>query len=357
MMAPKTFSVDVSQEIYEAAAKRARGEGKSLDTLLTDYLKTFAGPGSSQSQQRYTVQSGDTLSKIARQFYGDPYKYTVIQQANNLDNAGRIWVGQVLVIPAVSGTATTSLPASSTTTAPSTSNVTSSASTGTSASSSGVIIKAPEPEPMRVPVENTTPANPSLLNGGFETFQPRIKEGKPSSWREFPEEYGEHWSFKLVSERKDNRTRVMSSPVFGQFAQRYFGGGGLNYAYGGGNSQVITSRYGFEVVFRQTVAAQPGRTYTFTGLIVSFFKGTDNPATPGKIFKTLGIDPTGGTDYKSASIVWGNRIDTDHAWINPSIQAQAQANAITVFIRLESVEKDVGETELNIIHLDRFELK
>jgi hypothetical protein len=149
----------------------------------------------------------------------------------------------------------------------------------------------------------------------------------------------------------------MSSPVFGQFAQRYFGGGGLNYAYGGGNSQVITSRYSFDIVFWQTVAAQPGQNYTFTGLMVSFFKGTDNPSTPGKIFKTLGIDPTGGSDYRSQNIVWGERIDKDHAWLNPSVQAAAQAGAITVFIRLESVEKDVGETELNIIHLDRFELK
>ena len=106
----------------------------------------------------------------------------------------------------------------------------------------------------------------------------------------------------------------------------------------------------------QTVAAQPGQQYHFSGLIVSFYKGTDNPATPDKIFKTIGIDPYGGKDYKSSNIVWGTRDSTDHAWINPSIATTAQSNAITVFIRLENTEKNVGQTELNIIHVDKFTL-
>ena len=149
----------------------------------------------------------------------------------------------------------------------------------------------------------------------------------------------------------------MSSPVFGRFAQQYFGGKGLNYAYGGGNSQVITSQYGYDLVFMQTVAVQPGRTYTFSGLIVSYYKGTDNPATPDKIFKTLGIDPTGGQDYQSPHIVWGKRDDQDHAWINPSVSATARAGAMTVFIRLENTERNVGATELNLVHLDKFKLE
>jgi len=54
-----------------------------------------------QSSRTYTVQSGDTLSKIAKQFYGDANSYMKIFQANKdrLDNPNQIQVGQLLVIP------------------------------------------------------------------------------------------------------------------------------------------------------------------------------------------------------------------------------------------------------------------
>ena len=51
--------------------------------------------------QTYTVQSGDTLGKIAKQFYGDAMKYPKIFEANQpmLDNPDKIYPGQVLRIP------------------------------------------------------------------------------------------------------------------------------------------------------------------------------------------------------------------------------------------------------------------
>lgn len=49
--------------------------------------------------ERYTVQSGDTLTRIAEQFYGDPRKFDLIVDANNLDSATGLRVGQELVIP------------------------------------------------------------------------------------------------------------------------------------------------------------------------------------------------------------------------------------------------------------------
>lgn len=50
----------------------------------------------------YTVQSGDNLSKISKQFYGDPNQYNKIFEANRplLKNADDIFPGQVLRIPA-----------------------------------------------------------------------------------------------------------------------------------------------------------------------------------------------------------------------------------------------------------------
>jgi nucleoid-associated protein YgaU len=49
----------------------------------------------------YTVKSGDTLSKIAREFYGEASKYPQIFEANRpmLEDPDKIYPGQVLRIP------------------------------------------------------------------------------------------------------------------------------------------------------------------------------------------------------------------------------------------------------------------
>jgi len=55
--------------------------------------------------QFYTVESGDSLSKIAKQYYGDAMKYPVIFDANKpmLKDPDKIYPGQVLRIPNVQG--------------------------------------------------------------------------------------------------------------------------------------------------------------------------------------------------------------------------------------------------------------
>ena len=47
----------------------------------------------------YVVKSGDTLSKISKEFYGDANKYMEIANANNISNPDKIDVGQELKIP------------------------------------------------------------------------------------------------------------------------------------------------------------------------------------------------------------------------------------------------------------------
>ncbi len=51
--------------------------------------------------QYHRVVSGDSLSKIAKQFYGDPMKYPEIFEANKpmLKDPDKIYPGQVLRIP------------------------------------------------------------------------------------------------------------------------------------------------------------------------------------------------------------------------------------------------------------------
>ena len=51
----------------------------------------------------YTVKKGDSLSKIAKEYYGDAQKYPMIFEANKpmLKDANLIYPGQVLRIPAL----------------------------------------------------------------------------------------------------------------------------------------------------------------------------------------------------------------------------------------------------------------
>lgn len=51
----------------------------------------------------HTVQPGESISMIAQKYYGDPRKYPVIAQYNNLPDATQIRLGQDLKIPEIDG--------------------------------------------------------------------------------------------------------------------------------------------------------------------------------------------------------------------------------------------------------------
>lgn len=65
-------------------------------------MGAVAGAGGSQpGGESYTIKSGDTLSRISKQFYGDANEYMRIFYANrdHLKDPDKIQVGQQLVIP------------------------------------------------------------------------------------------------------------------------------------------------------------------------------------------------------------------------------------------------------------------
>lgn len=66
---------------------------------VNDQIRVAAG--AADGAKWYEVKSGDTLSKIARQFYGDPDRYSVIFEANKpmLSDPDKIYPGQMLRIP------------------------------------------------------------------------------------------------------------------------------------------------------------------------------------------------------------------------------------------------------------------
>jgi NitT/TauT family transport system substrate-binding protein len=75
------------------------------DVLATAKKSAPAASAASDLPQEYTVQAGDTLSHLARRFYGSLNKWGKIYQANatTLKNPNYLYIGQQLVIPADDG--------------------------------------------------------------------------------------------------------------------------------------------------------------------------------------------------------------------------------------------------------------
>jgi len=76
---------------------------KQVDASYADLTADITiDPSLPVPQEKYTVKSGDTLSKIAKQYYGDASQYMKIFNANKglLKDPDKIQVGQELVIPA-----------------------------------------------------------------------------------------------------------------------------------------------------------------------------------------------------------------------------------------------------------------
>ena len=67
----------------------------------SDQSRNRTADTSSGGGQTYTVKPGDSLSKIAKQFYGDANQYMKIFNANQdkLDDPNKIQPGQQLTIP------------------------------------------------------------------------------------------------------------------------------------------------------------------------------------------------------------------------------------------------------------------
>src|SRR5262244_334324 len=73
-----------------------------VDTSLQQPVQQTTQHEQTSSIRLYTVKSGDTLSKISKQFYGSPSDYMKIFDANRdqLTDPDKIRVGQELKIPA-----------------------------------------------------------------------------------------------------------------------------------------------------------------------------------------------------------------------------------------------------------------
>jgi len=86
----------------EAIKNKIWDQAKLVDPTYSDLtLNLSIDPSLAPKQQTYTVAAGDSLSKIAKQFYGNANEYMKIFEANKdkLTDPNTIKVGQQLVIP------------------------------------------------------------------------------------------------------------------------------------------------------------------------------------------------------------------------------------------------------------------
>jgi nucleoid-associated protein YgaU len=86
----------------EAIKNRIWDQVKLVDPSFSDLtLNLTVDPSLAPKPQTYTVAAGDSLSKIAKQFYGNASEYMKIYEANRdkLNDPNAIKVGQQLVIP------------------------------------------------------------------------------------------------------------------------------------------------------------------------------------------------------------------------------------------------------------------
>jgi nucleoid-associated protein YgaU len=93
------------------AKNRVWDQIKLVDPNFSDLIADIQAPAaaaaaaggapSTTTARTYTVQAGDSLSKISKQFYGDANKYMKIFEANKdkLSDPDKVRPGQELVIP------------------------------------------------------------------------------------------------------------------------------------------------------------------------------------------------------------------------------------------------------------------
>ena len=84
--------------------QRRTEAGRAREKPAAGGTDFFGTPKPETTDQSYTVVSGDSLSKIAKNHYGDAAKWPQIYEANKAiigNNPDHIEVGQVLTLPSL----------------------------------------------------------------------------------------------------------------------------------------------------------------------------------------------------------------------------------------------------------------
>ncbi len=185
-----------------------------------------------------------------------------------------------------------------------------------------------------------------IQNDGLEA--PFVKYGTwTSSGRTFDLEVAHNWEkFYIDSGTYDNGDRL-----------RYFRASAVEFLYGftekrdGADAQLYWSTKPFDAgIYQQVSGLSVGENYGFQIGTLQVFANTTSK-THNKMFRSVGIDPYGGTDPNSSDIIWGLEEGRDVAWFYPGVGAEAKSTTVTVFVRVRSID-DAPTFEENLVWVD-----
>jgi len=104
----------------------------------------------------------------------------------------------------------------------------------------------------------------------------------------------------------------------------------------GTQQKVFTTYSTHDAGIYQRVSVPRGSKLTLTARVYVWTSDRDDwniSAKPGNYTVMIGIDPTGGTNAFAGTVIWSPaRMEYDH-WIDLRVEATAQADAVTVFLR------------------------
>lgn len=186
------------------------------------------------------------------------------------------------------------------------------------------------------PVKADCPGN-VLPNAGFEggfTARGAIQVVVANSWEPFWQEgpfqedgYNRRPEYQPEDASRFGRRRVRE----GNFAQKW--------------SSVYATHHGG---IYQRISVTPNSLVTVRAWAQAWSSSGDDPAVSvgGNYQLSVGIDPTGGTDWNSPNVVWSPRSNLLDQWVELSVQARAQGGAVTIYLR--------GDAEFRLKHNDAY---
>lgn len=183
-----------------------------------------------------------------------------------------------------------------------------------------------------------------LTNGGFEApFLPLSGD--------IPSNVAAGWSPWYVPATEGQSASDNVMPEFFAATDTVNGLSLTTRIHGGADAQQYFSYYSTHTggLYQQVSGIAPGSELTFS--VFAFLWASDASETSdgsGEIAFSVGIDPTGGTDGQSASIVWSEPASVYDDWSQSSVSATAAGEQVTVFIRSTATAKIAN----NVIYVD-----
>jgi hypothetical protein len=185
-----------------------------------------------------------------------------------------------------------------------------------------------------------------LQNDGFEDDFDKYGEWSAQGIT-FNLEVAKHWErFFINAGTYDNGSKL-----------RYFRASALNILgwptekRDGDDAQLWWSTKPFDAgIYQQVSGLTIGEDYGFQAGILQMYANTTSK-THYKMFRSVGIDPYGGTDPTSPDVIWGPEEGLDVDWFYPGVGAQAISSTMTVFVRVRSID-DAPQYEENAVWVD-----